>query len=265
MARNRPRARLAGVPMNSVNGTEPQMELDGEQPGSLVHRAMHGVAALIRERGLLIGDNLPGEAELADQMGVSRTVIREAVRGLSVLGIVDIGNGRKPRVAAATAFPFVMSLAHATQTGQITVEQIWEARSCIEIKAATLAATFRTEAEATRLIELAQQMSVCEDHAEHMTELELQFHQLIAAASRNMLFEHLLASFAPLLASAVPAAWSTRKTYSEKDEVIEMHTGIANAIAMRDPKAAARAMERHFSRAIGYLLQAKYQPSVGSL
>jgi len=59
-------------------------------------------------------------------MGVSRTVIREAVRGLSVLGIIDIGNGRKPRVAAATAFPFVMSLAHATQTGQITVEQIWK-------------------------------------------------------------------------------------------------------------------------------------------
>jgi len=83
-------------------------------------------AGFIRERGLLIGDNLPGEAELADRMGVSRTVIREAVRGLSVLGIIDIGNGRKPRVAAATAFPFVMSLAHATQTGQITVEQIWE-------------------------------------------------------------------------------------------------------------------------------------------
>jgi GntR family transcriptional repressor for pyruvate dehydrogenase complex len=251
--------------MNSVSAILPPVEADGEQSGSLVHRAMHGIAAFIRERGLVVGDRLPGEAELADLMGVSRTVIRESIRGLSVLGIVDIGNGRKPRVAAATAFPFVMSLAHATQTGQITVEQIWEARSCIEVKAATLAATFRTEAEAARLIELAQQMGECEDHAEGMTELELQFHQLIAVASRNMLFEHLLASFAPLLASAVPAAWSTRKTYSERDEVIEMHTGIAKAIAMRDPKAAARAMERHFSRAVGYLLQAKYQPSVSSL
>ena len=242
-----------------------QAEVDGEQAGSLVHRAMRGIAEFIRERDLLVGDKLPGEAELADQMGVSRNVIREAIRGLSVLGIIDVGNGRKPRVAAATAFPFVMSLAHATRTGQISVEQIWEARSCIEIKAATLAATLRTEAEAKRLLELAHQMGECEDHAEHMTELELQFHQLIAAASRNMLFEHLLASFAPLLASAVPAAWSTRKTYSEKDEVIEMHVGIAKAIAMRDPKAAARAMERHFSRAVGYLVQAKYRPSITSL
>jgi GntR family transcriptional repressor for pyruvate dehydrogenase complex len=251
--------------MNPVNEAAPRAEQDSDPPGSRVHHAMHGIATFIRERGLLVGDKLPGEAELADRMGVSRNVIREAIRGLSVLGIVDIGNGRKPRVAAATAFPFVMSLAHATQTGQITVEQIWEARSCIEIKAATLAATFRTEAEATRLLQLAQQMHESEDDAQRMTELELQFHQLIAAASRNMLFEHLLASFAPLLASAVPAAWSTRKTYSEKDEVIEMHTGIAKAIALRDPKAAARAMERHFSRAIGYLLQAKYQPSVSSL
>jgi DNA-binding FadR family transcriptional regulator len=251
--------------MGSVGFVIPQAEADSERSGSLVHRAMHGIAALIREQGMVVGDRLPGEAELADRMAVSRTVIREAVRGLSVLGIVDIGNGRKPRVAAATAFPFVMSLAHATQTGQISVEQIWEARSCIEVKAATLAAAHRTEDEAARLVELARQMGECEDHAEGMTELELQFHQLIAVASRNMLFEHLLASFAPLLASAVPAAWSTRKTYSEKHEVIEMHTGIAMAIAMRDPKAAARAMERHFGRAVGYLLQARYQPTVGSL
>jgi len=53
--------RASGFGMNSMNGTDPQMELDGEQPGSLVHRAMHGVAGFIRERGLLIGDNLPGK------------------------------------------------------------------------------------------------------------------------------------------------------------------------------------------------------------
>jgi GntR family transcriptional repressor for pyruvate dehydrogenase complex len=240
-------------------------QTEPETAGSLVHRAMHGIAAYIRGQDFVIGDQLPSEAKLADLMGVSRTVIREAIRGLSVLGIVDIGNGRKPRVAAATAFPFVMSLAHATQTGQITAEQIWEARSCIEVKAATLAASLRTEAEAARLLDIAARMGECEDYAKAMTDLELQFHQLIAAASRNMLFEHLLASFAPLLASAVPAAWSTRTTRAEKDEVIENHVLVAEAIAMRNPKAAAKAMERHFSKAIGYLVQARYKPSVGSL
>ena len=242
-----------------------QTELETDQAGSLVHRAMHGIAAYIRGQDFVIGDQLPSEAKLADLMGVSRTVIREAIRGLSVLGIVDIGNGRKPRVAAATAFPFVMSLAHATQTGQITAEQIWEARSCIEVKAATLAASLRTEAEAARLLDIAAQMGECEDYSKAMTDLELQFHQLIASASRNMLFEHLLASFAPLLASAVPAAWSTRKTKAEKEEVIQNHVLVAEAIAMRNPKAAAKAMERHFSKAIGYLVQARYKPSLSSL
>ena len=251
--------------MKSAILRDPQTDFDAKQSGSLVQRAMHGIAAFIREQGFVVGNQLPSEAELAARMGVSRTVIREAVRGLSVLGIIDIGNGRRPRVAAATAFPFVMSLAHATQTGQITVEQIWEARSCIEVKSATLAATFRTEAEAARLLELARLMDEYGDYGKGMTDLELQFHQLIASASRNMLFEHLLASFAPLLATAVPAAWSTRQTVEEKDEVIENHMGIAEAIAMRNPKAAAKAMERHFSRAIGYLLQAKYQPSVTDL
>jgi DNA-binding FadR family transcriptional regulator len=80
-----------------------------------------------------------------------------------------------------------------------------------------------------------------------------------------MLFEHLWASLAPLFASALPAARSTRKTYSEKGLVIEMHTDIATAIALRAPRAEARATERHFSRAVEYLVQVRYRSSTSSL
>jgi DNA-binding FadR family transcriptional regulator len=156
-----------------------------------------------------------------------------------------------------------MSLAHSAQTGQITVQQIWEARSCIEVKTGTLAASFRTEAQAERLLDLAHQMAVCEDHGDGMTGLEIEFHSLIAVASRNILFEHLLASFAPLMASAVPAAWSTRHTAAEQREVVQNHVNIAIAIAKRNPKSTAKAMELHFDRAIDYLVQARYEPPYG--
>ena len=235
--------------------------MPSSQSGSLVQKTMHRIAALIRDKTLQVGDQLPSEGALVEAMKVSRTVVRESIGALAALGIVDVGNGRKPRVAAATAFPFIMSLAHSAQTGQITVQQIWEARSCIEVKTATLAAGFRTEAQAERLLELAHGMGKCEDHGAPMTKLEIEFHNLIAVASRNILFEQLLASFAPLMATAVPAAWSTRHTRSEEEEVVENHLNIAIAIAEKNPEAAAEAMERHFDRAIGYLLQAKYRPA----
>jgi DNA-binding FadR family transcriptional regulator len=242
-------ARAAGVDVLSA------------QAGSLVQQTVHRIAAIIRDEALRVGDQLPSEGALVDRLCVSRTVVREAIRALAALGIVDVGNGRRPRVAAATAFPFIMALTHSAQTGQITVQQIWEARSCIEVKTATLAAGFRTDEQSMRLLELASRMRDCEDHGAAMAGLEIEFHQLIAAASRNILFEHLLASFAPLMLTAVPAAWSTRSTPEEEEEVIENHLGIATAIAEKNAKAAAKAMERHFDRAIGYLVKARYQPS----
>lgn len=239
------------------------VDMQSSQSGSLVQKTMHKIAALIRDDKLRVGDQLPSEGELVDAMEVSRTVIRESIGALAALGIVDVGNGRRPRVAAATAFPYIMSLAHSAQTGQITVQQIWEARSCIEVKTGTLAASYRTELQAKRLLDLAYQMGDCPDHGEGMTRLEIEFHSLIAVASRNILFEHLLASFAPLMATAVPAAWSTRHTAVEQKEVVQNHVNIAVAIAKRNPKGTAKAMELHFDRAIDYLVQARYEPPYG--
>jgi DNA-binding GntR family transcriptional regulator len=65
------------------------------------------------------------------------------------------------------------------------------------------------------------------------------------------------------MASAVPAAWSTRHTAVEKREVVQNHVNIAVAIAKRNPKATAKAMELHFDRAIDYLVQARYKPPYG--
>jgi GntR family transcriptional regulator, transcriptional repressor for pyruvate dehydrogenase complex len=239
------------------------VDTQSAQSGSLVQKTMHRISGFIRDKKLKVGDQLPSEGDLVEAMAVSRTVIRESIGALAALGIVDVGNGRRPRVAAASAFPFIMSLAHSAQTGQITVQQIWEARSCIEVKTGTLAASFRTETQAKQLLDLAHRMGHCEDHGDAMTQLEIDFHNLIAVASRNILFEQLLASFAPLMSSAVPAAWSTRRTKSEQGEVVENHVNIALAIAKRNPKAAAKAMELHFDRAIDYLIQARYEPPYG--
>src|SRR3546814_3210097 len=68
--------------------------------GSLVDRAVDAVRDYIRIHDLKVGDTLPGEGSFATELGVSRPVMREAFGALTALRLVDVGNGRKPRVAA---------------------------------------------------------------------------------------------------------------------------------------------------------------------
>ena len=103
--------------MSAPRSTGELVDMQSAQSGSLVQRTILKIAAVIRDEKLRVGDQLPSEGALVDAMEVSRTVVRESIGALAALGIVDVGNGRKPRVAAATAFPFIMSLAHSAQTG----------------------------------------------------------------------------------------------------------------------------------------------------
>ena len=84
-------------------------ERDGSR--TLVRVAIDAVNQHIREEGLRVGDTLPGEAFFAERLGVSRAVMREAYGALAALRLLDVGNGRKPRVGAldgsviATSWP----------------------------------------------------------------------------------------------------------------------------------------------------------------
>ena len=81
--------------------------------GSLVDRAVRCVRDHIRDNDLKVGDTLPGEGAFAEQLGVSRAVMREAFSTLAALHQIDVGNGRKARVAAIDGSVLSTSLDHA--------------------------------------------------------------------------------------------------------------------------------------------------------
>lgn len=223
--------------------------------GSLVQQAMNAVTGHIRVSGLRVGDTLPGEAHFAETMGVSRAVMREAFGALAALKLIDVGNGRKPRVAALDGSVIAVSLDHAVSTAQITVPEIWDVRRTLEVRTAALAAEARTDAEAEEILALAEAMANSTDLAQ-TTEYDVRFHAVIAQACHNALFLQIVSSFAPLMAVAVPAAWETRTASSRREVMIERHRAVARAIADRDPVAAARAMDDHFDASVGDLLKA---------
>ena len=232
------------------------MNLTATAPAqSLVQRAKEAVTGHIRDNGLRVGDTLPGEGHFAEKLGVSRAVMREAFGALAALGLIDVANGRKPRVGALDGAVMATSLDHAISTAQVSVSEVWDVRRTIEVRTAALAAANASKAEADHIMALADTMAAEDEPHDHVTDRDIEFHQAIARASGNALFEQIVMSFAPLMKVAVPQAWGTRRTDDEKQTIFDRHRALAKAIADRDPVAASHYMDMHFDESVGALLQ----------
>jgi len=226
-----------------------------EEGKSLVAQAIDAVKAHIREKGMRVGDTLPGEGYFAEQLGVSRAVMREAFGGLAALKLIDVANGRRAKVGALDGSVIAASLDHALSTDQIKVADIWDVRRTIEMRTAALAARNATSLQAARIVALADAMGQDDQPHGQTTEDDIDFHLAIAEASGNALFNQIVMSFVPLMRVAVPRAWDTRRTADEKTDILGRHRRLAMAIANRDADEAEQAMAAHFDDAIGALLR----------
>jgi GntR family transcriptional repressor for pyruvate dehydrogenase complex len=230
------------------------MPSDFHHEETRVQYVMRQVAEHIGRERLRVGDELPSENSFGERLGVSRPVVREAFGALAALNIIDTANGRRPRVSALSSQTLSISLDHAVRTEQISVLQIWETRRCLETETIALAAVRRTEEEAEHIRDIAQGMARAERGSPELIALDIALHKSIAEASRNTLMAKIIASFEPLLESAVPAAWRTRRTGEEHAAIIQKHLELAETILRRDPDAARQAMDEHFDRAVGAML-----------
>ena len=221
---------------------------------SLVQTAIDAVNRYMREAGLRVGDTLPGEGYFAERLGVSRAVMREAFQALAALKLIDVANGRKPRVGALDGTVIATSLDHAISTSQIGVADVWDVRRTIEVRTAMLAAANASKAQADRIAELAERLQA-EEHADQQTtETDIAFHLAIAEASGNELFHQIVISFVPLMKVAIPQAWRTRQTAEQRKDSVDRHRKLAQAIAHRDVEAARESMSGHFDESVGILL-----------
>jgi DNA-binding FadR family transcriptional regulator len=221
---------------------------------SLVERATAEVKGHIAREALRVGDTLPGEGYFAEKVGVSRAVMREAFGVLGALRVLDVGNGRRPRVGALDGSVLAETLEHGVATAQISIANVWDVRRAIEGTTARLAALQRSGAQAAEIVALADAMAADANDAGRRAEHDIAMHLAIAQASGNPLFGKIVGSFGPLMDVAVPAAWRTRTDEGQRDAMIERHLAIARAIAAQDGAAAADAMEAHFETSIRDML-----------
>ena len=231
--------------------------LEGDGPtASLVDRVMAEVTGYIRANGLEPGAILPSEATFAAKVGASRSVAREAFRGLAALRLIDVGNGRRARVAPVDESVVSLMMDHAVHTKQITVQQILDVRRTIELRTVALAALRRTDAEAAAIGELAAEMSRGFDRPAEVMEFDIEFHEAIARASRNPLFALLVGSFRVVTRQTWATGWASRPTDAARRENVEGHAVIASAIQARNVAGAEKAMADHFDLTVKALLNA---------
>ncbi|WP_426125905.1 FadR/GntR family transcriptional regulator [Pararhizobium sp. PWRC1-1] len=224
--------------------------------GDFVAGAIASITRLIRDKELKPGDHLPAEAALSEQLQVSRTVIREALRSLAALRLVDLGVGKRPTIAQLDDASMAMMIEHGVVTDQIDILQIYDVRRTIEARTATLAALRRTEAEAQLILAHARAMIDTSDDPVAIMESDISFHVAIARASRNPVFALIIGAFQGVTRQTWPIGWKSRADDDERRAMNALHEELALAIVDGNPQAAAMLMNRHFDQSIKALLTA---------
>ena len=215
-----------------------------------VGAAIAAIAGIIRDNDLKPGDRLPAEASLSASLQVSRTVVREALRSLAALRLIELGAGKRAAVAAIDDGAMALMFEHGVVTEQIDIRQIYDVRRTIEARTATLAALRRTEAEAQAILHHAKAMQAHFADPAAVMEHDLAFHLAIAKASRNPLFALILGAFRSIMRRTWPIGWKSRDDDAARQAMNALHVELAEAILAGDPRGAARLMERHFDESI---------------
>lgn len=191
------------------------------------------------------GTRMPSERQLAEQFGVGRFVVREALKSLGLMGLLEVrqGDGTYVRPPDSTLLPRVVEWG--LLVGESRTNDLVETRQHLEPITARLAAERRTDADLVTIKTHLDGMREAADRS-GFVDADVAFHMSIAAATGNSVLSNMLTSIASLLKvwirNVVDAAESTEPSYLE-------HVPIYEAIEVQDPPAAATAMAAHMDGA----------------
>ena len=203
---------------------------------------------------VLPGEKLPSERVLAKSMGVGRQAVRNALKSLSLLGIIETREGSgsymvsRPSELLPRVIEWGVLLSHSWGT------DLLDARCQLEILLAGMAAERRTDEQLREITRVYQEMLIASDDYEQYADADARFHQSVAVASGNEVLSRVLGNIAGLL-----KAWSVRviTTAGETESSLPMHSAVLSAIEAGDPEAARIAMARHMERAMKRLRESE--------
>jgi GntR family transcriptional repressor for pyruvate dehydrogenase complex len=199
----------------------------------------------IRDDGLAEGDRLPTERELAETFGVSRSVVREAIKVLSAQGLVESRQGSGLYVRNRPIESVSRAIVLSVSPDSDAVERLFEFRRLLEVDAARLAAERATPEQIAQLDEALGRYAPRPDgqpNWESFSEVDETIHSIIAAAAGNPYLEVMVASVRGMMQDVVVLVADHPGSI---DEAMRHHRSICAAIAARDNVRAAQEMDQH--------------------
>jgi GntR family transcriptional repressor for pyruvate dehydrogenase complex len=188
------------------------------------------------------GDKLPSERELAEMLQVSRSSIRDAIRGLELMGLVEPRQGAgtivRERSGQSLITPFANSLTHRREL----VTELLDFRKMLEPPLAARAATHASPEEITEMEEILQRQEEKQSQGEFAIAEDSEFHYSIALASGNSVVLKVIDTLMDLLRDTREYSLQVE---GRPPKSLAGHRRILAAIKRHDAEAAKAAMRRH--------------------
>lgn len=200
------------------------------------------------------GDKLPSERHMVEKLQVSRTSVREALRCLEIIGLIESRQGEGNFIKENFENGLIEPLSVMFMLKDSKSEEILELRKIIEIGTVQLAAKRISKSELDELKELKEKLKKL-NKEENLAEIDREFHYKIAEASQNFLLLGVLNAISSLMESYIKDA---RKSILEEEgnrqELIKQHENIFEALNNNNEDEAIKAMTKHLDFANKYMI-----------
>lgn len=250
--------------------TTPNPELANQLRGTVHREAVASqiterILSLIREQQLKPGDRLPGERDLSAMMGVSRPTVREALRSLATMNIIELRHGAGTFVTSLEPKLLVERFDLVFSLNDNSFLDLVEARKVIEPGAAALAAKRATADDIAQLDDIMVRSWAClTGNLEDFPRLDIEFHVRVAIISGNALLSRIMQAVAQLSIASSQRTAGTTGGYSARriERAIHKHTKIFDAIKAGDATSADHHMAEHLSQ-VEDTLRGRYEDEDG--
>ncbi|WP_025114990.1 FadR/GntR family transcriptional regulator [Lysinibacillus fusiformis] len=233
------------------------MELRKIKPKKIYEEVSEILHEKIRAGVLKPGDRLDSVEQLAEQLQVSRSAVREALSALKAMGLIEIKQGSGTFVKSVPPNRLDFPLTTAMLSNKLDIARLLEVRKIIEVGAAASAAINRTEQDIQAMVQILDDMQQAHGDGELGEKVDYQFHVAIATASQNPLLATILDQISGLMIDTMKETrrlWLySKKTTSE--QLYEEHMNIFLAIQQQNEELAKQAMTSHLSNVEKVLLQ----------
>lgn len=197
------------------------------------------------------GDRLPGELELAEQLNVSRSVVREAISRLQTVGLLTVVRGRSGGTFVGdpdSVLSYANVVRSALSISDNDTQQFAEFRAALEIYTARRAAEVATEEDVAELERLSTQIGQAEVD-DTTVAADFQFHYKLAEIAGNQVILHTLQLSREFI------DYTIRNTGPNDPKISQQqHLAVVDAIHRADPAAAEQAMRIHMESVIEHLM-----------